>query len=405
MTMKKLIALTLSLFLAAATGCSQYRQKPELAEPLTVSTSQEVTGKDPDEVFALGQTKFALELLQETVSANAGENVVLSPYSMMQTLAMTAEGAAGETKTEMEQMLGGETDQLRQYLYTFRTEQSDNLLTANSVWLADRDDLTVEESFLSDLTYYDASVFQEDFHQDVVKSVNRWVENRTQGNIPQLLEEIDPNAVMLLVNATSFQAKWRTPYPKNDVFTGTFYAASGKESSVEMMESMESAYIKDEHAEGFVKPYEEDYAFVAILPEGDLSQYVQELTLERLRNLLTNPEAEAVEVTLPKFSCEFGGEMQPQLSEMGMTQAFSSEKADFSAMAHTGNPLFVGSVVQKCKIDVYEEGTSAHAAAAAEVDESAACEKNICLNRPFLYGIVELETGLPIFLGVYNEVE
>ena len=403
------IACTLGLFLTACGGNTV---------PSTNLTAdiqpQTVSAAEPDELFCTGQTAFALSLLQETVSE---ENLLLSPYSVMQALAMTANGADGETRTQMEQVLGGlPMETLNPYLYTMRSQQPNTehykLLTANSVWIRnDAERIRVKPDFLqTNADYYGADAYNAPFDNSTVSDINQWCSDHTDGMIPELLNRIEDEAVMYLINAVLFDSKWARPYtsePRDCNFT----AQNGTNQTAQMMYSDEHLYLEDANATGFMKRYEGgQYAFAALLPEEGMSaaDYIAGLTAESLRDTLTNPQSCEVRAGLPAFSYDYDTELSDALKAMGMPLAFT-DSADFTRMADTeSDSLYISGVLHKTHIDVNTEGTRAAAVTAVEVytSEAIATEepKYVILDRPFLYMILDTETCLPIFVGVLNEI-
>ncbi|MDE6849341.1 MAG: serpin family protein, partial [Ruminococcus sp.] len=377
--------------------------------------SAEVEGKDADETFVNGQTNFALELLKNTVSEN--ENVLVSPYSVVQALAMTGNGADGITKEEFENVIGGgiDFDELNKYLYTQRTGQPNDekckLLTANSVWTRDNEArISPYPEFLQKVVdYYSAEIFKAPFDAETVKEVNNWVDTNTDHMIPKIVDEIDSETVMMLINAVTFDAKWRSPYYEEDVWKYDFTNYNGTVQQAEMMFSDEYSYLEDENATGFYKYYQGGrYAFAALLPNEDISvtDYVNSLTPESLHNVLSNPQEDYIRTGLPKFSYDYGKELSEILADMGMPSAFDYADADFSKLALQST--FISQVIHKTHIDVFEEGTRAAAVTGAMM--SATCvpvlpEKEIILDRPFVYCIVDTETYLPVFMGTLMNLE
>lgn len=374
--------------------------------------SAEVEGKDADETFIDGQTDFALELLKNTVSEK--ENVLVSPYSVVQALAMTGNGADGITKEEFENVIGGgiDFDELNKYLYTQRTGQPNDdkckLLTANSVWTRNDDErISPYPEFLQKVVdYYSAELFKAPFDEETVKEVNKWVDTNTDHMIPKIVNEIDPETVMMLINAVTFDAKWRSPYYKEDVWKYDFTNYNGTVQQAEMMFSDEYSYLEDENATGFYKYYQGGrYAFAALLPNEDISvtDYVNSLTPESLHNVLSNPQEDYIRAGLPKFSYDYGKELSEILADMGMPSAF--DYADFSKLAPQS--IFISKVIHKTHIDVFEEGTRAAAVTVVEANDGcpAPPEKEIILDRPFVYCIVDTETYLPVFMGTLMNLE
>ena len=375
--------------------------------------SQEVTGKQADENFINGQTKFALELFQNEVSASKNnQNVMVSGYSVVQAFGMLANGADGDTKTQIEQTIGSmPIEDLNQYLYTQRTTQPNDetckLSTANSIWI--RDDIEriqVKENFLqTNADYYNASVFKAPFDGSTVNDINSWVKKNTDDMIPELLDGIPDDAVMYLINAIAFDGKWAVSYKDSDIKNKIFTSADGSEQTAEMMYSEEYYYLEDENTTGFYKYYDGNrYAFVALLPDEEISinNYIADLTPESFQNLISNPESISVEVGLPKFSFDYDTVLNDTLVTMGIHDAFGN--ANFSKLADTS--LSVSKVRHKTFIDVSETGTKAAAVTSIEMNDGCALieQKSVILDRPFVYAIVDTDTNLPIFMGVLNSI-
>ncbi len=376
---------------------------------------QSVTGKDADDTFCKAQTAFSLDLLQKTVSASGSKNMLISPYSVMQALAMTANGADGNTRTQMETALGGiALEDLNPYLYTFRTQQPNDefckLTTANSIWIRDdADRISVFPEFLqTDADYYHANAYLVPFDDSTLEQINNWCNVSTDYMIPKVLDTIFPDEVMCLVNAVVFDAKWQSPF-EDEPRPRDFTQADGSVKQAQMMYSEESAYLEAENATGFLKYYSGGrYAFAALLPEEGLSaeEYVAGLTADTLRDTLTNVDTQyTVNIGLPKFSYDFDTELSPTLQEMGMTDAFTFA-ANFSRIAAT--PLAISRVIHKTHIDVDTEGTKAAAVTAVMMKDECAPviseTKTVILDRPFVYMILDTETDVPVFMGILEEV-
>ncbi len=415
-------AAAMLLLCAGLTGCGKQEsdtpagQTVQAADLTEEIKPQNVTGADPDEPFCAAQTAFALKLMQETVKKQQN-NVLISPYSVMQALAMTANGANGNTLTQMEQALGGmPVSDLNPYLLTQRTNQPNTdtckLLCANSLWIRDEGDrIKAEPDFLqTNVDYYGAPAYLRPFDQSTADEINAWCSEHTDQMIPQMLDEIQPTDVMYLINAVVFDAKWEQKYT-NEPTDRDFTAADGSTQTAQMMYSDESVYLEDAHAVGFMKPYEGGrYVFAALLPEEGLSvtDYLAGLTPDALRETLTAAQDCDVSAGIPEFSYDFDTEMSEQLSAMGMAGAFD-EGADFSRMAKTASgELFIDKVLHKTHIEVDTEGTKA--AAVTAISMSDECEavlpevKYVILDRPFLYMIVDTETDLPVFMGILTDI-
>ena len=407
--MKKLIALLLVLAMALGmTACSQVS-----ANDLMKDVPAKAVDVLPDmDAGAAAAAIFGVRLFQ--TSMEEGKNTLISPLSVLYALAMTANGADGETLAQMEQVLGMDVDNLNSYMLAYLDllpETKDYKMSlANSIWFKDDPDFIVEQSFLqTNADYYGAGAYKAAFDEGTRNDINNWVKEHTDGMIPEIIDEIPDEAIMYLVNALAFDAKWADEYEEHQIREGRFTMEDGTRQDVDMMHSEEYTYLEDDLATGFIKYYKDRrYAFVAMLPnEGvTVSQYVDSLTGEHLRELLNNPQDVTVFASIPKFETEYGIEMSEVLREMGMTDAFDWQVADFSKLGTynvDGMNICINRVLHKTFISVTEQGTRAGAATAVEMVAEGAAEiieyKEVVLDRPFVYMLIDCETNLPFFIG------
>lgn len=406
------LALTLSA-LFSFSGCGTSAQAANLmagVEANAVSADVDLTGDDSRAI-----ANFAVELCQNSVSS--AENALVSPLSVLCALAMTANGAKGETLTQMENVYGISVQELNEYLYTYleRLPSGDKykVSVANSLWFKDDEKMTVEQCFLqANADYYGASVYKAAFDDTTLKDINAWVSDNTDGMIENILDKIPDEAVMYLINALAFDAEWENIYEESQVRDGIFTAESGETRNVEMMYGSEHQYLDDGSATGFIKYYADwKYAFAALLPNEDVSiaDYVASLTGDGLMSTLQNAQSVEVKTAIPKFESEYSVEMSEILKSMGMTDAFDADRADFTGLGQSdaGN-IFISRVIHKTYIAVDEKGTKAGAATVveAEAGEAAPAEepKTVYLDRPFVYMLIDCETNLPIFIGTVMDI-
>lgn len=354
--------------------------------------------------YAAAAADFAVGLLQG--SADGTDNCVLSPYSAMLALAMTANGAQGETLAQMEAVLGLPVGALNEALRG--CDMGEEVVSANSVWLRDTDGLDVKDAFLqANADYFGAGVYRAPFDAQTVEDVNAWVSEHTAERIPQILTELDPQTMLLLINALTFDARWLEEYDEFQVSEGVFHAADGTEQAASFLYNTEDTYLDDGMATGFLKPYSDmRYSFLALLPnEGVAMQdYLASLTGETLLATVENASRTSVNVRMPKFTAETSVDLTAALSALGMPLAFTAD-ADFSGIADL--PLLIGGVLQKTWIEVTESGTTAAAATVIVMEKALALEerpKVVELDRPFVMGIYDNETQTFLFLGVINQV-
>lgn len=359
-----------------------------------------------------GMYDFSVKLLQTTCDGE--ENTLVSPMSVLSALAMTANGAKGETRTQMEDTLGGTVEQLNGALTGLGQEEDAPLYMANSIWFAEGGRITPNQDFLQvNADYYRAGVFEAPFDRTTVTDINRWVEKHTHGMVEEILKEIPRDTVMYLINALAFEAEWEEPYQREDVWQQAFTNQEGTVQQVSMMHSEEKLYLRDDQAQGFVKPYQGGrYAFVALLPDQGVSvlDYVEGLDGQRLKELLDHPESVPVDVTMPKFESEMAVDLREVLQEMGMNLPFDMAQADFAGLGTSpeGN-LYINQVLHKTYIEVEEKGTRGGAVTLVGVNSAAAPEEPeehmvVTLDRPFVYLVVDTDTMLPVFMGTVLSV-
>ena len=346
------------------------------------------------------------------------ENTLVSPLSVLGALAMTANGAKGETREEMETVLGMDTEELNLYFSGLmpeedKTEKGPRFHLANSVWFRDGGGFEADGEFLETVEkYYGAGVFEAPFDGSTLREINNWVKENTDGMIPEILDRIPPDAVMYLVNALAFDGEWTEPYKEHLVDPGTFTREDGTQTEAVFMRSRENLYLESDFAVGFVKPYKGGkYAFAALLPkEGfTVSDCIVSLDGKKLTELLASASVTPVEAALPKFETGSSLELSRVLSVMGMPTAFDPVNADFSGLGTgAGQNLYISRVLHKTFISVAEQGTKAGAATVVEMAKNAALPleepKRVILDRPFVYMLIDCETNVPFFLGALTDV-
>lgn len=403
-----LLCLAMLLPLATLTGCDRIRATDLMAG----IRAEKVSGKEPDAAFVRAGTAFALSLFQETLRQEEGGNILISPLSLWLALSMTANGAAGKTRAQMERLLGGDIplETLNEYLYSYVKDLPSGskykLSRANSIWMREGR-IDVKKDFLQTAAnYYGAAAYAAPFDASTVRDVNGWVKKHTDGMIDGILQDIDPQTVMLLINALAFDAAWEEPYTKTDVRDETFTAVTGEKKRVPMMHSREQVYLEDDNATGFIRYYKDKkYGFAALLPnEGvDIYEYIASLTPEDLQKTLDKASSLSVQVAMPKFESDYRIKMNDVLKSLGMVDAFGAG-ADFSRLGTSADGvLYVGEVLHKTYISVDEDGTKAGAASVVAMEDEGVFVvdgRYVRLDRPFVYMILDLETNLPVFIGV-----
>ena len=412
------ISLLLVLGLAAALPTSAaFASDDDAASALSAATTPT---KAQQKAFKKASADFSLELFQRCVAAKgSNSNVTIAPMSVMNALAVTANGADGKTSEQMRKVLGDGASMarinknMRWYNGKLKSYSKAKLRNANAIWYHNDGSLKINKKFVSKAKkYYKAKVSGADFGSSAtVNEINSWVAQKTNDMIKRVISNLQPSDRIAIVNAQYFDAKWRVPFEADRTKTKVFKNAKGQKHKVKMMFCTERKYIKGTNVVGFVKPYAKGYSYVALLPKKGMSlkSYVKTLDGDTFRKLVSKTTDATVNVAMPKYSVTYANEgMEAQLKAMGIKSAFK-RSADFSKMGtdSAGN-LYIGSVIHKTKVDVDEEGTKAAAVTAIVMRASAMPNpdvKNVTLNRPFVYAIVDNSTKLPVFIGTVNDIK
>ena len=381
-----------------------------------------VTDLEKDESFASSTADFSVDLFKSTCLEDIkdGKNALVSPESVISALMLLTEGSKGETLEELNKAMAGSMayadyrDAFAAYNERLTSSEKVKFHLANSVWV--RDDanyITLNDDYVSNVKkYFDAGVFARAFDDTTANEINGWVSDNTDGMIPKILDKVDKDMAAILVNALCFEGKWADQY--SDPFENQdFTNAEGKVEKVNMLCGSENRYLSDENAVGFAKSYEGgEYSFVAILPDEKVGvkKYLEDMTGESFLSLYNGAQYTKVITKMPEFTYDYDAELTKPLQNIGIKKAFEPYGADLSGMGTTGfDNLYVGNVIHKTHIELDKNGTKAAAATAVIVNVTTSVgpieePKEVYLDRPFIYAIVESSTGLPVFMGVVNTV-
>jgi serpin B len=378
-------------------------------------TARAVNAVVLDEQFRNATAGFSLDLFRATISNS--ENSLISPTSVLLALAMTANGADGNTLSQMEQVLGAgiTIDELNAYLFSFvqnLTSKPKALLNiSNSIWFREVGFIPNHDFLQTNANYFDADAFAAPFNDQTVRDINNWISKATDGLIEKMLEFIPDSAIMYLINTILFDAEWARIYDEVSVRKGEFTNYNNQKQTAEFMHSEEDLFIQSENATGFIKPYYGGcYSFVAILPDKEINifDYVATLSGVEFLNLVENAQPALVATALPKFDYEFEVTMNNALKAMGMQEAFCEITADFPHIGNGHGNLFISEVLHKAYITVDERGTKAGAATVVGMDTTSVPpppQHYVILDRPFVYAIIDNATNLPLFVGTLLSIQ
>jgi serine protease inhibitor len=369
--------------------------------------------------------RFAFDLLRQVPLEHPDTpNVFLSPLSASMALGMTMNGAAGETWTEMRDALGfagldepAINQGYRDLLDLLRgLDPRVEFGLANSVWA--RQGETFHEDFLDRTrTYFDAHVEALDFKDPASRDVmNGWVADRTNGRIEELIDAIDPIAIMYLINAVYFNGDWVYEFDEKATRPRPFTRADGRLVQAEMMAmAADLRYFLDADAAVVELPYGgRAFSAIAALPgpgrtAADLVASLDADLWDGWMARIGQADPAGIEVVLPKLELHYDRRLNEDLQALGMRQAFNADgpTADFSRMTVIEFPgeVFINRVQQKSFLKVDERGTEAAAATFVEMGRivSVGGPPAIHFDRPFLFAIRERLSGTVLFIGVIGD--
>lgn len=387
-------------------------------KPLSPSSKKETAGlsgrggtRRASGSFTRAAANTSVALFKKAAAANKGQNVLLSPHSILTALSLAENGAAGATRREMEKVFGGISvknwsESLAGMNHRLAKEEGVDYRIANSVWYR-KGSITLKKRYLQNVVgYFGADVYAAPFSSQTVQDINSWVYNNTVGRIPSILDQLSAADRLVLINAIYFNGKWAEPYGTDE--KRDFTLASGAKKRVPMLQGTEATYLKLNGGIGFVKPYEGgSIAFVGLLPpEGtSLSRYIQGLSGDAWLKAWKKRSRARVYTRMPEFEYEYSADLGSLLRKLGIRKAFSAS-ADFSGMSDT--PTCIDRVLHKTYIRVDKAGTEAAAVTAILMKATAVLDpdrvvKEVYLDRPFVYALVDTATGLPLFLGCVQD--
>ncbi|MCC5940826.1 MAG: serpin family protein [Balneolaceae bacterium] len=360
--------------------------------------------------------QFSYDIFKRTVAFDSDEeNLMISPLSISMALAMTLNGAQGDTYDEMREALylnGLETDEINRAFQSLTellttADRSVTIKIANSIW--HRNGLPVEEEFLDRMReFFDARIEGLDFSDPSAPDViNAWVKENTEGLIEEIVEEIEPHIVMYLINALYFKGDWLRPFDTDDTRRAEFKLETGGTVQTDMMhQEGKFALYFSEDVQMVEIPYGDSLFSMTVLMPADadmpINQFIDEhITAGNLTSWRANMSVDSRDITLqlPKFEFEYEIEYNDILKSMGIVKAFSEWEANLKGIADVSpQNLFIDHVKHKTFIRVDEEGTEAAAVTSVGVGITSMPPQMI-VDRPFVFIIHERESGTNLFMG------
>jgi len=407
--MKKVVLYAVT---ASIVFCNYACNKEDVPKDVKPFEPIKLTVKQAEKADA--DNRFALNMFREVSALSNKPNMFFSPLSLNMALGMLYNGASGETRTEMAEVLGmadfTDTEINEHYQKMSQTLLNIDPLTeigiANSIWY--RQGFYVKQPFIDvNRKYFDAEVRSLDFiRPDAADTINKWCADKTNDRIPEIIEKLSDDIMLCLINALYFKGKWQFPFNKAPTQQEEFTKANNQRIKANMMtQTATLSYYTDQYLSAVEMPYENQaFSMVAILPADnmDIDYLVNYLDDTVWKNIVDKLKKRSVWLKLPRFKIESEIKLNDPVKNVGMQRIFIGGFANISDTL-----LFVSGIKQKTFVGVNEEGTEAAAVTVILVTGSAGTDTELPVqffaNRPFLYLIKEKSTGAILFIGRMDE--
>src|SRR5262245_12184098 len=384
---------------------------------LMASTLVLLGGDNVNSQIVTANNQFGFELFKRLHQQEQTENIFFSPLSVAFALAMTYNGAAGETSKAMARTLKlngmslHEVNQASAELIKLlkSTDPKVTLAIANSLWA--RQGMKFKEEFLTrNRNYFGAEIATLNFADPAAKvTINNWVSNNTKGKIPSIIDQINADMVLFLINAIYFKGQWSKRFDEKLTKNQPFHLLSGGQKQTPMMtQSGNFSYYRGDKFQAVSLPYGKgDTGLILFLPdkESSLKQFLESFNFDNCEQWMKGFGEAPGDVKIPRFKLEYQKSLNETLKAMGMEVAFDSGRADFSGMRELsdGRRLFISEVKHKAVVEVNEEGTEAAAATSVGISHTSMRPPqqrfSFVADRPFLMAIRDQKTGAILFMG------
>lgn len=364
---------------------------------------------------------FGFRLLR-TLASKSGENVFISPLGVSLALAMAHNGAAGSTQVAIAKTLGLGSftdDQLNHANYSLleTLKQADpavRMEITNALWT--QSGFPINPGFLKvNQSFYDAPAQSLDFAgnpEHAVDTINGWVNEKTHGKIPAIVQSVNPGTRLILTDAVYFKGLWKVPFDKHATAPRTFHLQAGGSVDTPMMvKTGRYPYFENENFQAIRLSYGNErfamYVFLARKKAG-LRGLISSLDEARWREWIGKLADRPVKLVLPRLELKYGKKLNDPLKLMGMTPAFDSARADFSRIHIPPPPLSIDDVEHKTYVKVDEEGTEAAAATSVGITATAIIgipmqPFEMIVDHSFFCAIAEQQSGALLFAGIITD--
>ncbi len=366
--------------------------------------------------------RFGFALLSKLVQSDTGKNVFISPTSVSTVLAMTCDGAAGQTRSAMVRTLGLDSmdwqavnDAYALIMTSMGNEDSFvTMLIANSMWANAA--FEVRPDFQDDARrFYQAEVDNLNFTSpESPRTINAWVSRKTGEKIDKIVDDLSPQDALVLVNAVYFNGTWRNTFDTKLTKEKPFFAFDGTVKNVQMMsQSGRYKYLKGENFQAISLPYGTGkFEMTVVLPDSSLRVdrfLLDEVTASTWDAWLSRMRVMNGDIQLPRFKVEGDYTLNEALAALGMSEAFDRSKADFSGMVNLppDQNAYISQVRHRTYIDVNEKGSEAAAVTSVTIGATSGVARNpnaerfkMIVDRPFLCFLRDGQSGTLLFAGI-----
>lgn len=367
-----------------------------------------------EEVAVERQNRISFDMLDFYGAELENSNFALSPLSSQFALGLCANGASGNSLSEIKKALNMSSVEvmngLNHKLITElqKLDGGKSLSLANSVWV--NQESNIHPSYVRTVSdYYSADVYSADLSaNDAVSKINKWCSDKTNDLIDEVLNQpYGKNYFGILMNVLYFNGKWSVPFDRNNTVVKAFTNSDGSVSNVDMMCNKLNAIYA--HRDGYsrVKLTYGDGSFgmTIILPddEADLSD-----AIEKFSSLSAGERSVAdwyeCDVELPRFNITTSVRLNEYFENIGIKEIFMDDKADFTKLSDTA--FSIGEIKQVTSLRVDEEGTEAASVTitGATTAVGPIPQTEFHVNRPFAFVIDETSTGAILMAGCVRKL-
>lgn len=329
-----LVSLTLMSCSDNASDTNELANTPEVYTPVALSPQQVA--------MANKSTDFSHHFFATYDADKQNENYIVSPLSLQYALAMIANGAEGNTLTQILNALdyqASEIEALNEFCHTLMTEipkvsNRSKMSIYNNMWYNSQFVESIYPTFQNSLaTYYGASCFASN-NNTIVADVNNWVKDKSDGRIKKIVNDVDPSFHSIIVNVLNFEGFWQN---KLSTDLREFHNANGtivKEDFLTVSENIITRFADKGNI--YDIPYSNKAYYLRIIFPNDgisLSDFIADFP-EQYKNAELCPH-KSCKVRFPKFECESQSELNGMLIKMDIVDLFDKDSSKLTGMSAT----------------------------------------------------------------------